>query len=425
MPAPVPVTLASLTTPTTATEALSESLQICQQLGLPTTAWQAVQMIPDLIEVNAVLAADSSGLVAFIAQGGYASLAATMVDSNGNPVTSWMQLRATDQYGIIPGQATFASGPVPYTNASATAYTYSPNNPLRFGNPVTGATFATTGTGTLVTGGATGVIQVQADVAGTAATTASGVTLTLLTPLIGVTIFPLGTTAGGTPTGSLVGAGAETNQQLLLRGQNKLATVAPIQFTDQPGPVVGVASGLFGYVATSIPAGASSNAAPPYTVSSPITRVSRAPVLGTGYATVYIANAAGAPSVEDVAVVQAAVNALVVIDGTNITVAAAVQVSVNVTATVYIRASAGVSLALAVTNISSALAEYFDQVPIGGYTTTAANIVPLADIEDVIFDANGSGATVDLVVSAPTTNVALGASGVPVVGVTNISVVFV
>lgn len=425
MPNPVPVTLASLTTPTSATVALTESLEICQQLNLPTSAWQAVQMIPDLIEVNAVLAADSSSLVALIAQGGYASLAANMVDANGNSITSWMQLRATDQYGITPGVAGAASGPVPYTNVSGTAYPYSPNDPLRFQNPVTLATFATTGTGSLVAGGASGVVQVAADVAGTASTTATGITLTLLTPLIGVTILPQGTPAGSIPTGSLVGTAPETNQQLLIRGQNKLATLAPIQTGDQPGPVVGVASGIFGYVATTIPQGATSNPAPPYTVSSPITRVSRAPVLGTGFATVYIANANGAPSVSDVAVIQAAIDALVVIDGTNITVTAATQVAVNVIGTVYIRANAGISVATAVANITDALANYFDTVPIGGYTTTAANIVPIADIEDVMFDANGPGVTVDLVITTPSGNVVLGAAGVPILGTATISVQFV
>jgi hypothetical protein len=425
MPNPVPVTLASLTTPTSPTVALGQSLEICQQLGLPTTAWQPVQMIPDLIEVNAVIASGSSSLVALIAQGGYASLAAQMVDGNGNPITSWMALRATDQYGIVPGAASPASGAVPYTNTSGTAYPYSPNNPLRFQNPVTGATFATTGMGSLVIGGASSVVQVAADVAGTAGTTGTGVTLILLTPLIGVTIQAQGTTSGGTPTGSLVGSAPETNQQLLTRGQNKLATLAPIQSTDQPGPAVGDASGIFGYVATSIPPGPVSNPAPPYTVSSPITRVSRAPVLGNGFATVYIANADGAPPLQDVAVVQAAINALVVIDGTNITVQAANQVVVNVTAIVYIRASAGLSPTTVVANITSALATYFDQVPIGGYTTTSGNIVPLADIEDAVFDANGPGATVDLTLLQPNANVALGASGVPVSGTPTITVAYV
>lgn len=414
---PVPVTLASLVAPTSATQALQDSLEICQQLNLPTSAWFAVQMIPDLLNVNAVLAADSSVLVALVAQGGYASLAAQMVDQNGNPITSWMALRATDQYNITPGQPTFASGPVPYTNSSATAYPYTPNNPLRFANATTGATYSSVGSGSLVTGGASATIQVQADVSGSASTTGAGVTLVLITPMIGVTVQAL--------TVSLVGSNAETNQQILLRGQNKLATLAPIQSGDLPGPVVGGAKGIFDYVARSIPQGATPSSAPPYAVSAPITRTSRSPVFGGGTATVYIANNAGSPNATDVAVVQAAVNALVVPGGILIVIAAALPITVNIAGVVYIRSTAGLSSTQVVTNISDSLANYLDQVPIGGYTTTAANIIPISEIEDTVFDANGPGATVDLALSTPSTNVVLGASGVGVLGIPNFAVVFV
>lgn len=424
-PPPVPVTLASLTTPSTPTEVLTLSLELCQQFGLPTTAWQSVQMVPALLNVNAVIAADSSSFVALFAQGGYASLAATMVDNFGNPITSWMQLRATDQYGIIPFPASAASGPVPYTNSTGTAYPYSPNNPLRFQNPFTLATYATTGTGALVTNGASGVVNVVADVAGAASTTAISVTLTLLTPLVGVTILPQGTTAGGTPTASLVGSNAETNQALLLRGQNKLAVLAPIQSTDQPGPVVGGARGVYDYVAKAIPQGPTSNAAPPFTVTSPITRTTRSPTYGNGTVVVYIANDEGPPNAADIAVVQAAVNAYVIPGGFQVTIAGALQVSINVAGTAYIKSTAGVTSAQAIAAISNALANYLDSVPIGGYTTTSNNILPFAEIEDQVFDANGPDNTVDLTLTSPSGNTAIGPNGVPVLGTVIFNVVFV
>ena len=76
-------TLADLMTSSTPQEVLALELQIASGLGLPTTAWQPVQAIPTLFNINATIAADYSTTVAYLAQGGYASLATLMVDGNG------------------------------------------------------------------------------------------------------------------------------------------------------------------------------------------------------------------------------------------------------------------------------------------------------------------------------------------------------
>lgn len=414
MPAMVPVTLADLTTPTTADHALTLSLSLCQQFGLPTQAWQPIQMIPTVIETNAVIAADASSSVALIAQGGYASLAALMVDANGAPITTWMQLRATDQYGITPGPATFASGPVPYTNTSATSYPYSPNNPLHAQNQVTGATYTSTGTGT-ISGSTSGTVNFQADVAGASGTSGTGVTLTLTTPLAGVTLTALAQ--------SLVGSDAESNQNLLTRGRNKLSTLAPIQSTDQAGPVANGARGVYDYVARTIPQASSASAVPPYAVTSPITRTSKSDATGTGLLTVWIANAMGTPPAEDIAAVRAACNALVTGDGVLLTVAGAVPVSIGVQGTVYLRSSSGITSDGAKTNIADALATYISNVPIGGVTTSSPNIVPFSDILQTVFDANRG--TSDVQLTTPSGNTALASDAVPQLGTVAITIVFV
>ena len=412
MPSSVPVTLASLTAPTTPDEMLTISLGLAASLGLSTTAWQPIGMVSTLVNVNATIAADESSVVALIAQGGYASLAALMVDTTGAPITTWMALRATDQYGITPGTAQFASGNVPVSNVSSSTYTYSPSNPLHFQNVTTGATYTSTGAGSIAPGA--GAVAVSADVAGSASTSGAGVVLALITPLTGVTCTSL--------TTSLVGSDAESNAALLARGQNKLATLAPIESTSIPGPVTGGPAGVYSYVATSIPQSGSASAVPPYAVTANVTRTNEVLSTSSGVVTLYIANASGSSSPTDVAAVNAAIQALVVPDGVTVTTVSAAPIAISVTATVYIRLSSGVTAAGAVTNIDDALANYYAGVPVGGLSTVSPNIVPLSELNQVIFQANNG--TIDVEIASPTSNPSVGANGVPIAGTNTISVVF-
>ena len=400
-PPTIPVTLDSLIEVSTPTDLLTQSLQICQQLSLPTAAWQSVQMIPDLIEVNATLASGASTWVSLVAQGAYASSAALIVDAAGNPVTTWMALRAQDQYNITPQPPTFASGPVPYTNGSSTTYNYTPNNPLHCQNAVTGASYTSVGTGSVFPGSQT--IQFQADVQGSAGTSGAGVQLVLTTPLNAVVLNPLVT--------SMVGSDLESNASVLLRGQYKLATLAPIQSTDEPGPVSGSPAGAYGYVAQTIPQNATSSAVPPYAVTAVITGTAVQTNPLTGTVNVIVRNASGPPSGVDVAVVNAAVQALVTPDAVTVVVLAATDVDVLVNAIIYIRTSSGVTGAAAVTNSEDALATYFSSVSIGGLSTTATNILPLSDLSQTIFSANSG--TVDVILTSPTVAPYLGPSGIP------------
>lgn len=284
------VLLSSLVVPATQVNALGVELAIAQGLGLPVTAWQPLGVARTILATNATIVSQYSQTVSFLAQGAYASYAALMVDSFGNPITTWMDLRSVDQYNVPRIQATQASGNVPVTNTSGIAYSYSPNNPLHFQNPGgTNQTYTSLTSGTIsASSTATSVVVVQADAAyiGAAGTVGSGTTLTLLTPLAGVTVQPL--------TASLVGSNAETNAALLARCQNKLGSLSP-----------NGASQAYVYIVDSLPvfgsvlptgllftAPSSSN---PYGVVSTITRATTSLVIGSGIINVYVANAAGAP----------------------------------------------------------------------------------------------------------------------------------
>jgi len=409
----VPINLSDLVTPATPDQLLQTSLNIATDIGLPTTSWQAVQMIPDVIEVNATIAADYSTTVALMAQGGYASYAALMVDGEGQPITVWMTLIAHEWYNVTRAPSSFAAGPVSLSNALGVSHSYDPNNPLHFENLTTHATYTSVGTGS-VAPSTTSTVNVQADVAGSGSTTGAGVTLSITTPLNGVTVSPL--------ADALVGSDEESNAALLQRGQYKRATLCPISATDQPSPVPGGARGAYEYVAMTIPQAGSASAVPPYAVTSPITRATSQLNTGSGIVTVYIANASGAPSAPDVAAVDSAIQNLAVPECITVRTVAATVVQLDVTATVYIKTGT-VGAADAATNILDDLSSYFASVPIGGYTTTAPNILPLIDIEDTIKQANAN--TIDVAMSVPAAPPSMSANGVPELGPgSTITVVF-
>ena len=372
--------LDTLIVASTPQEILALELQIAATLGLPTTAWQAVQVVPAILNVNATIASDYSSTVAFLAQGGYASLAALMVDGNGNQITTWMDLRGQDQYGTPRVPASFATGGVPLGSTSSTSYPYAPNNPLHFQNVVTGTTYTSTGTGTVPPGGAT--VQIQADAAwlGSIGTTGAGVLLAMTTPLNGVFVQPL-------PT-SLVGADAESNAAYLTRCQGKLANISP-----------NGAAQAYSYLAGTIPQGTPSTVYP-YAVSAVMSRVSTSTNAGSGYVIVSVANAAGAPPAGDVAVVNAVIQAQSTPLGVLSQVQGATNVTVSVAYSVFIHASSGLTAAQITTNIADALANMFSTFPIGGYNAGIpgfANYIPLALVSDTIMDANPG--TIDCLVS--------------------------
>jgi Baseplate J-like protein len=382
----MPVTIEDLVASATQEDALAQELLLATDLGLPTTAWQPVQAVPVLMNVNAGIISSYSTTAAQFAQGGYASYAALMTDSGGNPITGWLDLRMKDQFGVERQPATYAGGSVPFASSSGNTYNYSPNSPLHFQNPTTGALFTSTSTGTLTNAG--GSVAVQADVIGAASTTGIGVTMLLLTPFAGVSILPL--------TASLAGTDAESNPAFLTRGQAKLGTIDDLLAGAQPQPVTGAPDAAYYYVATTIPQGPVSSA-PPYAVSAVISRCTVWIDIYSGDVNVYIGNASGTPPSGDVVAVNAAIQALVTPDGQTVNVLSVATASISFTATLYILASTGVKPADAIVNAEDSLATYAAGVPIGGFSTAAPNIIPLSQLVDVLSLANAG--TIDVEIS--------------------------
>jgi hypothetical protein len=385
------LTLNDLLSVASASEILAIELSIAQGLGLPTTAWQPLSMVRTLLATQAELGAQFAVDINLLAQGGYASLAAKMVDALGNPITSWMDLIAQNNYNEVRVPITFASGSVPVNNPTATAYPYAIGQ-LHFQNPTTGATYANTQAGTILSATSNQGIAVQADQAwgGAIGTSGAGVALTLITPLPGVTVSPL--------VNSLVGQDAETNPNLFTRLTQKLGTLSVLGKIANPAPPnPGGANQAYAFLAKSIPQGSVASPTYPFAVVTPITRVTV--IAAGGGVIVYVANAAGQPPPSDTAAVSAALQLLATPQGVTATVYAASNAPLNLSYRVYVTASGNLSTAQITTNISSALAQYLATVPIGGHNTSAPNIVPRSDIIATILDANPG--TLDVQITAP------------------------
>jgi hypothetical protein len=406
------LTISDLVSITTFGDVLTLQLTIATELGLPTTAWQPLSPEITLLGVNAQLVTTYSVTVNQIAQGGFASLAATIAgtdpnftDSNGFD-TQWMDLNSQDNYNVTRIPATFAAGNVTLHNTTATPYTLTLGT-FHIQHPITGATYTNT-TAPTVAGSTNTIVAFQADAqfSGSAGTLAAGIVPIILTPLPGVTALA--------PVVSLIGTNAETNAALLLRDQSKLGSLSP-----------NGAAQAYAFVSTSIPTAANQAAAPVpfnhYVVTAPITRVATTEV--SGVVGVYLANSAGAPSAPDIAQVNAAIQAICVPLSVTATVQAVSTVPLNLVFTVYIPTSLGLSSTAVLANIATAVANYCAVVPIGGVTGALPNIAPYDKLVEVIFDANPG--TNDLVLTNPAGDLSIGPTTVPVPGTPTGTVVFV
>lgn len=288
------VTLNQLVTPVTYSDALSNELDIAAGLGLPTTAWQPIDPVRTFFTTTAQVISNYSVTINLIAQGAYASYAAIIpgvdanVDSNGYE-TTWMDLRASDQYNVQRVEAGQGTGTLVLANSTTSTFgsPYMPGT-LHFQSPLgSQPTFTNQETVSIAASGNTSVaIVADAAFPGASGNVPNGTTLTLVTPLIGVTVSAL--------TSAIVATPQETNASLLARCQNKLGSLSP------NGP-----SQAYKYVVTSIPVVNSTlpdgsiwtqpTTQYPYGVKAAVTRAGPVLSIGSGVIYVYVANSAGPP----------------------------------------------------------------------------------------------------------------------------------
>ncbi len=371
--------------------ALTNILTIAADLGLSTTSWGPLGAILTILETIATVVSEGSVEVSLIAQGGYASTAAAMVDSNGNPIATWMDLVGLDNYDAIRNPAVPASGLVAFSNI-----TNVPRGPFAAGavhlrHPVTGATYSNTVAGEQIYGTGTpptpfySVMHFAADAAwsGASGTMTGGIVPALTTPYPGVSAVALGL-HGSSP--ALVGTDAEVNAAFLARCRAKLQAIAP-----------NGANGALVYVATTPGLVALWGV-----VSAPITRARRYLDVASGVVYLYLANADGPALTGDAAVVQLAETALAQPTGMNLVCVSAINASIVVAALIYTTNFAPGQDSLA----ASATAAYFASLSIGGTNLAVEGVVPISGILNAIQEALPPGVT-GINLAAPTTNAVL------------------
>ena len=394
--------LADLVTAVTSTQALASIYQVANALGLTTTAWQPLGMARTILATMSQVAAAASSYVALVAQGGYATTAALMVDSNGNPITAWMDLVSANNYGNTRNPASQASGLVAFANVTGTPW-YPAVGAFKVKNPATGATYSNVRIASIEGSSSPptpqySLVEMTADLAfpGSSGTFASGTPI-LMTPLPGVTSATLGTNGSAA---SLIGTDAETNAALLVRDLAKLGAIAPN----------GASSALI-YVATTAPANLGPIAAliiaSDGLPSAPVTRAFDSSDPYSGITTLYVANAAGPCSSGDAVIVADLEQALAVpTDMTLITIPAE-GTAVVVTAVIYVTGAAGSVAAAA----AAAVATMLGEVPIGGVTGATAGIVPRSAFFAAINDV--SPFISEIVLTLPSADVTLTLGHVP------------
>lgn len=342
------VALSDLIAPQTQSTITTLQLNMLQLAGFPATSWQSGSVPLSLIQADTSTLAQMTTTVANLAAGGL--LAAWLPGWTGIvPPDGWLDLLAGSHYAVTRKPAVATQGLMllqdvggggPYTITVGQLYAQT----------AAGLQFVNTSGGTLIKGGtgASGLqLSWQATTAGSAANIPNGSSLSLATPLPGVTISNPDPGSGTWITQS--GVDAESSASLAARCSSKWATLGS----------GAVASAYQYWAITSTPT---------------VTRVN---VLENtpsgGQVTVVCAGSAGASSSADVASVNAYIQPLRPLCVT-VNVIAATNMPITLQGVVSVRAS---QLAAAQAAFAANVATYASNLPIGA-TVYLAKLVDLA-----------------------------------------------
>lgn len=368
----MPVTLQTLFEPKTRDQILEQILGVAQAVGLPIEAWQEGSVGRQLMTVFAQKLADYSQVGALAAGGGLL----------GYAEGDWLTLLAQELYLIDRIPATSGTCSVLLTNSSGVAYVLAAGD-VRVVNGATGATYTSTGGGSLGAGGSL-TLTVQADEPGTASNAAVGAINALVTPLLGVTV---------SNTTACVGTDEETDAALVERCRDSLGRASP------NGPAE--AYSYFAKTATR-------------SADDTLIGVTRVNVeQGELTVTVYVADSDGPIETADLADVNTAIQENCVPTGYTATVVNATAVTVPVTSTVYLSPGSSLSIADLTAAVEERLTAYFSAAPIGGYVVSGGFIFQSAIIGE-IFQAAPD--IIKVVLSAPAADVPLDPNEVAVLG---------
>lgn len=323
------LTLTDLFTPLTEAQVFETFLATLETSGVPARSWRTGGVYRNILRI---VARSYSGLTTVMSEFAKAGF----LDSASG---GWLTLLARYVYGVERRAATFATGRVLFTNIGGGVYTNAAGTVTVLW-PGTKKAYVTTAALTLLTPGATQLVNVQAVEEGSASSAAPGLIDTLETQLLGVTVTnPL----------SVVGSDAQDDESLQQLCRDKLAALSLRGPRGAYGYAVGVAKRVDGTPVN-------------------INRYAATRNETTGVVTVHVASPSGAPVVDDLAAVADSIEVWARPDTVTAVVAAATPVAFARTLTVWAKSAAGVSAAGIAADVDAALVALVAAYEIGGLT---------------------------------------------------------
>ncbi len=371
----MPFSLTDLLTPVERDEMVTELLSVAASVGAPTTSWQEGDPILTLLMTVGQKLSDLSKIAINITKGGFGDLL---------PSDEWADLWAQSRFNVVRVAATQAIGLVTLTNSSLTQYDLQPGD-LIVAHATTGKTYRNTSAISILASVGLANVTIAADEPGTASNAAPSTITVVVSSLPGV---------GCSNPASLLGTDKEDTPHLVARARAKLGALSPNGAKD-----------AYNFIATT----------PDFSpTSSPITRTRTVADPATGFVTVYLATASGAPIAGDVAIVQTAIDNNVEPWAVTATAVAATPHTIAVTYQAWVKGSQ-LTPAQIQTAIGNALATFFSTLPLGGFVIPPdTGAVYVGQLEQVIGTA--AVGIIQSVVTLPAGTVTLTPNEVAVLG---------
>lgn len=366
------LSLDSLRTPVTSTEATETILDLLRSLGFETTGWVEGTIQLTIVKALAILFSDGTEGTAITARQGVNSTA------SGDGLTDF----SASHFDNTRVEAVATVGPARLTNTARNPYT------IEVGQLVAatsnGVEFRNTTGGVLAASGGTLQLTWQARLAGENGNVPLNAINTLLTPLAGVTIA----NDEGTPWYTTTGANAESDAVLKLRNSTKWATLT-VELVRES------------YINIALTAGARKVA------------VNDQNPRGAGTIDVICAAERSELAPATLEAIQAAFYARTFQTDLAYPASSTSRVAtlpptpapLDITATIYHRA--GVSVSVIEERCITAMEDFLTRTPLGGwdYSPGPANVVALADIYDVLKNVTDVRT---VVMTLPTADVSVG-----------------
>lgn len=320
------ITISDLLQPLTDQQILSKWLDQLESVGLPAKSWRAGGSLRTILAILAkAYAAFVTSMLGFV-QAGF------LETSTGG----WLTLLAYYVYGVTRIVATSATGQVQLTNGGGGLYNI-PAGAFQVAHATTGKVYQNQSSFTLNPGDVL-LIDVQAIELGSASNATPGTVTKLVTALAGVT---------ATNLTSIVGNDAEKDPDLRQRCKDKLGIIG--------------GKGVRGAYRYAITSALRTDGTP-----VDINRSSVSPQSSTGIVTIYVASAAGAPTMSDLPFISASIEALARVDTDTVSLNAATAMPFANALTVWARRTDGIDASAIAALVVASLLDFLTTYPIGG-----------------------------------------------------------